>query len=44
MDEIDVNYDVLSSAGECFITFKIENILFPYNTSELVESIHVVKI
>ena len=44
MDEIDVNYDVSSSAGECFTTFKIENILFPNNTSELVESVHVIKI
>ena len=44
MDEIDVNYDVSSSAGECFTTFKIENILFPDNTSELVESVHVIKI
>lgn len=44
MDEIDVNYDVSSSAGECFTTFKIENILFPNNTSELVEAVHVVKI
>lgn len=44
MDEMDVNYDVSSSAGECFTTFKIENILFPNNTSELVESVHVIKI
>ena len=44
MDEIDANYDVSSSAGECFTTFKIENILFPNNTSELVESVHVIKI
>ena len=44
MDEIDVNYDVSSSAGECFTTFKIENILFPNNTSELVENVHVIKI
>ena len=44
MDEIDVSYDVSSSAGKCFTTFKIENILFPNNTSELVESVHVVKI
>lgn len=44
MDEIDVNYDVSASAGECFTTFKIENILFPNNTSELVESVHVIKI
>ena len=44
MDEIDANYDVSSSAGECFTTFKIENILFPNNTSELVEAVHVVKI
>jgi len=44
MDEIDVNYDVSSSSGECFTTFKIENILFPNNTSELVESVHVIKI
>ena len=44
MDEIDANYDVSSSAGECFTTFKIENILFPNNTSELVENVHVIKI
>ena len=44
MDEIDVTYDVSSKKGECFTTFKIENILFPNNTSELVESVHVVKI
>lgn len=44
MDEIDVNYDVLSNAGECFTTFKIENILFPNNDSELVEAVHVIKI
>lgn len=44
MDEIDVTYDVSSSVGECFTTFKIENILFPNNTSELVESVHVIKI
>lgn len=44
MDEIDVNYDVSASAGECFTTFKIENILFPNNTSDLVESVHVIKI
>ena len=44
MDEIDVTYDVSSSVGECFTTFKIENILFPNNTSELVEAAHVVKI
>ncbi len=44
MDEINVNYDVSSSAGECFTTFKIENILFPNNTSELVESVYVIKI
>jgi hypothetical protein len=44
MDEISVNFDVSSSAGECFTTFKIENILFPNNTSELVEAVHVVKI
>lgn len=44
MDEIDVTYDVSSKKGECFTTFKIENILFPNNTSELVESVHVIKI
>ena len=44
MDEIDVTYDVSSSVGECFTTFKIENILFPNNTSEFVESVHVIKI
>ena len=44
MDEIDVTYDVSSKKGECFTTFKIENILFPNNTSELVENVHVVKI
>mgnify|MGYP003593864421 FL=1 len=44
MDEIDVNYDVSSFAGECFTTFKIENILFPNNDSELVEAVHVIKI
>ena len=44
MDEIDVSYDVSSSAGECFTTFKIENILFPNNDSELVEAVHVIKI
>ncbi|MBE9576898.1 hypothetical protein [Flavobacterium proteolyticum] len=44
MDEINVTYDVFSSVGECFTTFKIENILFPNNTSELVESVHVIKI
>ncbi len=44
IDEIDANYDVSSSAGECFTTFKIENILFPNNTSELVENVHVIKI
>ena len=43
MDEIDVTYDVSSKKGECFTTFKIENILFPNNTSELVESVHVIK-
>jgi hypothetical protein len=44
MDEIDVTYDVSSKKGECFTTFKIENILFPNNTSELVENVHVIKI
>ena len=44
MDEIDVTYDVSSKKGECFTTFKIENILFPNNTSELVEGVHVIKI
>ena len=44
MDEIDVNYDVSSFEGECFTTFKIENILFPNNDSELVEGVFVVKI
>ena len=44
MDEIDVTYDVSSKKGECFTTFKIENILFPNNTSDLVESVHVIKI
>ena len=44
MDEIDVNYDVSSFEGECFTTFKIENILFPNNNSELVEAVFVVKI
>ena len=44
MDEIDVNYDVSSIVGECFTTFKIENILFPNNDSELVEAVHVIKI
>ena len=44
MDEIDVNYDVLSNAGECFTTFKIDNIFFPNNLSELVEAVHVIKI
>ena len=44
MDEIDVSYDVSSSAGECFTTFKIENILFPNNDSEIVEAVFVVKI
>ena len=43
-DEIDVTYDVSSKKGECFTTFKIENILFPNNTSELVENVHVIKI
>ncbi|RTL14663.1 MAG: hypothetical protein EKK56_00535 [Flavobacteriaceae bacterium] len=43
-NEINVNYDVSSSVGECFTTYKIENILFPNNTSELVEAVHVVKI
>ena len=44
MNEIDVNYDVSSFEGECFTTFKIENILFPNNDSELVEAVHVIKI
>ena len=44
MDEIDVTYDVSSKKGECFTTFKIDNILFPNNTYELVESVHVIKI
>ena len=44
MDEIDVNYDVSSIVEECFTTFKIENILFPNNDSELVEAVHVIKI
>lgn len=44
MDEINVNYDVLSKKGECFTTYKIENVLFPNSTSELVEAVHVVKI
>jgi hypothetical protein len=44
MDQIDVNYDVSSIIGECFTTFKIENILFPNNDSELVEAVHVIKI
>ena len=44
MDQIDVNYDVSSIVGECFTTFKIENILFPNNDSELVEAVHVIKI
>ncbi|WP_291138667.1 hypothetical protein [Flavobacterium sp. UBA7663] len=44
MDEIDVNYDVSSIVGECFTTFKIENILFPNNDSEFVETVHVIKI
>lgn len=44
MDEIDVNYDVSSFEGECFTTFKIENILFPNNDSELVDAVHVIKI
>ena len=44
MDQIDVNYDVSSIVGECFTTFKIENILFPNNSSELVEGVHVIKI
>lgn len=43
-DEINVNYDVSSSVGECFTTYKIENILFPNNQSELAEAIFVVKI
>ena len=44
MDQIDVTYDVSSTVGECFTTFKIENILFPNNNSELVEAVHVIKI
>ena len=44
MDEIDVNYDVSSIVEECFTTFKIENILFPNNDSEIVEAVFVVKI
>ena len=44
MDEINVNYDVSSKKEECFTTFKIENILFPNNGSELVEAVFVVKI
>ena len=44
MDEIDVNFDVSSSAGECFTTYKIENILFPNNQSEFVEGVFVIKI
>lgn len=44
IDEIDVTYDVSSIVGECFTTFKIENILFPNNDSELVEAVHVIKI
>ena len=43
-DEINLNYDVSSSAGECFTTYKIENILFPNNTSELVDAVYVIKI
>jgi hypothetical protein len=44
IDEINVNYDVSSKKGECFTTFKIENILFPNNSSELVEAVYVIKI
>ena len=44
MDEINVNYDVSSKKGECFTTFKIENILFPDNQSELVAAVYVIKI
>ncbi len=44
MDEINVNYDVSSKKEECFTTFKIENILFPNNDSEIVEAVFVVKI
>jgi hypothetical protein len=43
-DEINVNYDVASRSGECFTTYKIENILFPNNQSELVEAVFEVKI
>jgi len=43
-DEIEVNYDVSSSAGECFTTYKIENVLFPNNTSEITETVYVIKI
>ena len=44
MDEINVNYIVSSKKGECFTTFKIENILFPNNASEFIEGIYVIKI
>lgn len=44
MDDININYDVSSTAGECFTTFIIENILFPNNTSEFVENVYVIKI
>ena len=43
-DEISTTYDVSSQVGECFTTFKIENILFPNNTSNLVEGVYVIKI
>ena len=44
MDEVSINYDVSSVKTECFTTYKIENILFPNNTSELVENVHVIKV
>lgn len=43
-NEISISYDVASIPEECFITYKIENILFPNHVSEFAESYYIVKL
>ena len=42
--EVTITHDVSEQKGECFSTYKIENVQTPNNPSEAVDGIYVIKI
>ncbi len=42
--EIEIHLNIISQEEECYTLYKVDNVLFPNNESELVDGIYEVKI